>query len=65
MFLSGFVEGLRPQPQDEASVQCFSLVTLKESCAVGAAILGSRTSHHVLLVDHSIMVEEFFSHTYK
>ena len=56
----GFIEGLG----SKSRVQSFTLARLKESCAVGAAVLGAKHAGRSLVVDYSTTVEKFFHHQY-
>lgn len=65
-FLTGFIAGIKGSSSNTAvQVKRFSLVTLRESSAVGAAALGAKCVHYSLPIDFDSMVDEFFRYEFQ
>ena len=65
-FPTGFIAGIKGSSCNTAvQVKRFSLVTLRESSAVGAAALGARCVNYSLPIDFDAMVDEFFRHEFQ
>ncbi|EDO42704.1 predicted protein [Nematostella vectensis] len=58
----GFLEGLKGA-DGKPVLKEITLLRLRETCAVGAAVLGAKVSDHVLPVDYDAMVETLFTST--
>ncbi|KAK2572390.1 N-acetyl-D-glucosamine kinase [Acropora cervicornis] len=62
----GFIAGIKGSSSNTAvQVKRFSLVTLRESSAVGAAALGAKCVHYSLPIDFDSMVDEFFRYEFQ
>lgn len=65
-FPTGFIAGIKGSSSNTAvEVKRFSLVTLRESSAVGAAALGAKCVHYSLPIDFGSMVDEFFRYEFQ
>ncbi|RDD42386.1 N-acetyl-D-glucosamine kinase [Trichoplax sp. H2] len=61
---AGFLQGIHSTTDSQRLIKKFQLATLKESCAVGAAILAVKDKKDQLVVDCSKNVDIFFKHTF-
>ena len=65
-FPTGFIAGIKGSSSNTAvEVKRFSLLTLRESSAVGAAALGAKCVHYSLPIDFDSMVDEFFRYEFQ
>ncbi|XP_070540467.1 N-acetyl-D-glucosamine kinase-like [Ptychodera flava] len=60
----GFLEGLRPRNDKDIDIEEISLLDLKESPAVGAAVIGARDSGSQLNINYEKNVNVFFHHKF-
>lgn len=60
-FLSGFIEELQGNNQTPNAIKSFTLYRLKESCAIGAAVLGAKVINHKIDINYNQTIEVLFT----
>ncbi|XP_002734945.2 N-acetyl-D-glucosamine kinase-like [Saccoglossus kowalevskii] len=60
----GFLEGLKPRHDRDITIEEFSLLDLKESPAIGAAVIGAKEFDYNLSIKYQDNVDVFFHHKF-
>ncbi|XP_077992249.1 N-acetyl-D-glucosamine kinase-like [Glandiceps talaboti] len=60
----GFLEGLKPRNEKDVEIEEISLLDLKESPAIGAAVIGAHDAGCKLNINYEANVDVFFHHKF-